>query len=137
MRCTHRAMWENRCASGRKPRLNGWAASLDAARKISWTNGKTPISAAEILSPINHCEPAKCSSISLNSLRTSLRGLLDFFGFVQSLAKENRANDFVVSCHDIRFTFGEHAPDQTCFLRRVSEERRSGVFAIEITHDRK
>src|SRR5947199_1655156 len=64
-----------------------------------------------------------------------LRGLLDLFDFPPSFAKENRANDFVTGTHDIGFTFSERAPNQTRFLGRFAEERRIGIFAIEITHD--
>ncbi len=47
--------------------LNDAAASLDAARKSSWTNGNTTMSAAEILSLTSHCELAKRSPIILSS----------------------------------------------------------------------
>src|SRR5437899_9086945 len=135
MRCTHLATLGKVCASGSKPKFNGRAASLDAARKSSWTNGNTPMSAAEILSPTSQCEPAKRSSIILRLVAKRLRGLLDLFDFLQSFAKENRANDFVTGTHDIGFTFSERAPNQTRFLGRFAEERRIGIFAIEITHD--
>src|SRR5947207_12808991 len=68
-------------------------------------------------------------------LAKRLRGLSDLFDFVQSFTKEDRANDFVTGTHDIGFTFSERAPNQTRFLGRFAEERRIGIFAIEITHD--
>src|SRR5215510_15890218 len=66
-----------------------------------------------------------------------LRGLLDFFDFIQSFGKEKRANDFVAGTYHIGFTFSDRAPNQTGFLGSLAEQRRIGVFAIEVTHDRK
>src|SRR5262249_51340359 len=71
----------------------------------------------------------------LELLAKRLRGLLNLFDFVQSFTRENRPNDFVACNHDIEFTFGERTPNQTCFFRRFAEERRIGIFAIEVTHD--
>src|SRR5215510_15322355 len=65
-----------------------------------------------------------------------LRRLLDFFDFIQSFGKENRANDFVAGTYHIGFTFSDRAPNQTGFLGSLAEQRRIGVFAIEVTHDR-
>src|SRR5262245_43094909 len=64
-----------------------------------------------------------------------LRCLLNLFGSLQSFTKENRAYDFVACSSKIGFAVGERAPNQTRFLGRFAEQRRIGIFTIEVTHD--